>query len=642
MQNKVLFVFIMFAEIRLSIGICDGDKWFCMDYIPVAKCRHCDPNYLSPTIGNEFLNYINKVVCLSNILQKPCVKGCIAPKTYCNVMYKSLIPEGNFNVSLKMDISVHLMNRKHSQFLSGFGICEKVRRTPHCLFNAKVDAGQNFESLSLCINVCAPERTCNPFRHSNYCQSKFEVPLEYTIQHQDVVGIILTLDLSTFKVYVCVTTESKQSIKEVKCIAQVDFKLLQGLIKTKSLLKNDLFFLVHHYDDTYFNFNSNYLSIDSIYIYKDNIANRLRLPKVSKTIRQANKLAKDFAEVGSELCTSRHRKYCNFPSRCAGEINRCKVSSTYSTTYLTTFSSNQHYLSFESPGSSILSSVVIAFNGTTKYSINIVSIDQEIIESIIVKDISSRQNKRKIRLHFNEHHHEFSFQQPSNVLFSIKIQNTIGYNCQQEQPPIVYFANERGLTSLGKLSTSAKQWHGLFIDGLKEPLKVEDAYLESVCSTSLTKYAVAISLSIMCMSIIIGLISITTFKQRKICIFSNIMRKVNMVTHSNNSASDESHVYDIESSQYIGSQNEQLSTVLSNDRLDHLIEDISLSLSAESNERGLVSVDAISNKWEDTLNGLETHQSDSTNHHDFVRSEVDHEMEVLTCIRNLYYDALSL
>ena len=94
-----IILLAIFSNSRLCTGICDGQKWFCIDYVPISKCRPCDPYYLSIgdglTIGNEFLNMINKYVCLSNILKQPCVKGCIAThRTYCNVMYKS-IPENS-------------------------------------------------------------------------------------------------------------------------------------------------------------------------------------------------------------------------------------------------------------------------------------------------------------------------------------------------------------------------------------------------------------------------------------------------------------------------------------------------------------------------------------------------------------------
>ena len=159
-STRQLRLLISILHISHCIGaVCDEDKWFCVDYVPASQCKPCERNHLSPNIGNELLNFINKFVCLSNIVKQPCVKGCISPRTYCNVMYKS-IPETNFNVSLKMDISVKLVNRKHSQFLGAFGICDKLRRIPLCLLEAKVEAGKNFESLHVCINVCS--KRCSP------------------------------------------------------------------------------------------------------------------------------------------------------------------------------------------------------------------------------------------------------------------------------------------------------------------------------------------------------------------------------------------------------------------------------------------------------------------------------------------------
>ena len=86
-----LLLLILLLHITLCIGsVCDEDKWFCMDSVPVSQCKPCERNHLSSNVGNELLNFINKFVCLSNIIQQPCVRGCVSPRTYCNAMYKSI------------------------------------------------------------------------------------------------------------------------------------------------------------------------------------------------------------------------------------------------------------------------------------------------------------------------------------------------------------------------------------------------------------------------------------------------------------------------------------------------------------------------------------------------------------------------
>ena len=93
MKNDLekLYLLILLLNVKICIGdVCDEDKWFCMDYVPVTQCKPCERNHHSSNVGNEVLNFINKFVCLSNIIQQPCVKGCISPRTYCNVMYKSI------------------------------------------------------------------------------------------------------------------------------------------------------------------------------------------------------------------------------------------------------------------------------------------------------------------------------------------------------------------------------------------------------------------------------------------------------------------------------------------------------------------------------------------------------------------------
>ena len=631
MESRTLCLFIVFSQLRQCTGVvCDEDKWFCIDYLPLTQCKPCERNYLSPTIGNELLNFINKFVCLSNIIQKPCVKGCIPPRTYCNAMYKS-IPEGNFNVSLKMDISVKLVNRKHSQFLGAFGICEKLRRNPLCLFEAKVDAGTNFESLHICINVCS-SGTCEPFKNSD-CEYKFKVPFKHRIENQNTIGLVLTLDLSNHKAYICVTTESKQTIKEAKCIAQID--VLVGKVVfdlRRKFSQKELYFLIHHHDQMYFNFNSNYLSINSIYIYEDNLADRIKMPQVSKTIQRVNKLVSDLSQTGKGVCTNNNREFCAFPSKCIGGAQRCKILDTYQNTATAYFSYSQ-YVTFNHKGSVMLNSIAVAVN-ETKGSINILSANEEIIESIIVNDISNSKTK-KILVYFNKHQHEFMFHESSSVLFTIKIQNVIGTNCYYDQSPIVYFANDHGVVALGTLSSSPTAWIGLFLDGFKQTLKVEETYIECASTTLMINYTLSILFIVLFLFITIGTIVFYKYKNRNIFIFLYTFFITNMCPNSLNSRSVVSNTYDVDFRQTDPSHNNSIVSLYSNSRTNELLESGNVSIrpiTIVPNECVLLPMDVTSDEGDNISNRLKA--NDVTNNELIIAQE----HEILTSIRNLYYE----
>ena len=518
-----IILLAIFSNPRLCTGLCDGQKWFCIDYVPISKCRPCDPYYLSigdeSTIGNEFLNMINKYVCLSNILKQPCVKGCIAThRTYCNVMYKS-IPEGNLNVSLKMDISVKLVSGKHPKFLGAIGICEKVRRSPRCIFEAKVNAGTNFDSLHMCLNVCPFSRLCKTFESSS-CESKFNVPLRHEIHGNDIVSLILKVDLFSFKLYLCITTESKIDTKEAICIAQIEFAQFQDIIK-RHFQRNDLYFLIHHYDDTYFNFNSNYISMDSIYIYEDTITNRLKLPKVSKTMNQINSLIQVFSDVGKDRCSYRNKHLCTLSLKCGeGKDARCSTSpGTYSNNINSNSMSNVNYITLENRGSKMVQTVALSSNSTVG-AVHILSKNDQIIESIIVKDVSNHEG-RKILLTFDRNQHQFTLYPSYGSLFSIKIQSTIGTSCNYKSLPEIYFSNDRAFVSLGSLASIPANWHGILIDGFKNSLTVEQTYTECVDTTSYVMYALAILIIVMIFLATSYFFIYKNGKERLYSVFSN-------------------------------------------------------------------------------------------------------------------------
>ena len=631
-STRQLRLLISLLHISHCIGyVCDEDKWFCVDYVPASQCKPCERNHLSPNIGNELLNFINKFVCLSNIVKQPCVKGCISPRTYCNVMYKS-IPETNFNVSLKMDISVKLVNRKHSQFLGAFGICDKLRRIPLCLLEAKVEAGKNFQSLHVCINICS-DGTCNPFEQRgsiDRCESNFNVPLEKEIVgNQNMISLLLTLDMSHKKAYLCVTTEIEQNIREAKCIAQIDFQLSQVVFDIRrTTSEKDLYFLIHHHDQTYFNFNSNYLSIDSIYIYEDNLANRFKLPKVSKTIQRVNKLVEDFYNTGQGLCSNRNREFCEFPSHCVGRKQRCKTTSRLENNLVSTYLSNSQYVTFENNDTSLLNSVSVAVVNETKGSINLVSKNQAIIESIFVTETSNSLGL-EITIQFDDYHHKFMFSQNPSVLFTLKIQNIVGPNCYFDQPATLYFAYDQGVVNLGSLKTSPSKWVGIFIDGFEDTLIIEDAYVECVPTNSIALYVISILFMIIILVATVG--SITFYIKRKENVWMVMYNSYLKSMFETRKASEnvDSTTYDNLSNYSLSNQNNQ-----------HVpsINDISRSSDCEnlnncSNEGNVLSI--VSNAPKEDNNPLNQIPININTTYNSTEEEVD----IINSIRNLYYDS---
>ena len=611
-----LWLLILLLHFTLCIGsVCDEDKWFCMDSVPVSQCKPCERNHLSSNVGNELLNFINKFVCLSNIIQQPCVRGCVSPRTYCNAMYKS-IPKTIFNVSLKMDISVKLVNRKHSQFLGAFGICDKLRRNPLCLLEAKVEAGKNFESLHVCINVCS-DGTCDLFERqkaNGRCQSNFNVPLKtVTVGNQNMISLLLTLDKSNNKVYLCIIDEIKQGIRDLKCIAQIDFLLSQVVfdLRTKTSEK-DLYFLIHHHDQTYFNFNSNYLSIDSIYIYEDNLANRFKQPKVSKTIERVNKLVEDFYNTGQGLCSNRNREFCEFPAYCNGKKQRCKTTSRSENNLVSSYLSKSQYVTFENTGTSFLNSVSVAIVNETKGSINLVSKSQQIVESVFVSGVSSSQGL-EIIIKFHNFYQKFALSKNPSIRYTVKIQNIIGENCYYDQPPTLYFAYDQGVMNLGTLKTLPLNWDGIFIDGFEETLIVKDTYIECVAANSVVAYILSILFIILVIVAIILSIRFYFLRGENACIF---LYTVYIKDTFNNSKMSEYL-------KCLQAKNNQNTT--SNDTMTQIL---------AHNDSGN----------ENNFDPLHSEEADSTsrrlptNIHTTYNS-TEEEVDVINSIRNLYYDS---
>ena len=632
-----IILLVGFANLRLCTGLCDGRKWFCIDYVPISKCRPCDPYYLSPTIGNEFLNMINKYVCLSNILKQPCVKGCIEThRTYCNVMYKS-IPEGNINVSLKMDISVKLVSGKHPKFLGAIGICEKVRRSPRCIFEVKANAGTNFNSLQLCLNVCPVSGACKTFESSN-CESKFNVPLKHEIHGNDIVGLILKVDLHTFKLYLCITTESKIDIKEAICIAQIDFAQFTDIIK-RHLQRKDLLFLIHHFDDTYFNFNSNYISMDSIYIYEDTMTNRLKLPKVGKTMNQINSLIQVFSDVGKDLCSYRNKHLCTLPLRCGeGKDTRCSTSpSTYSNNMNSNSMSNVNYITLENRGSKMVQTVVLSSNDRVG-TVHILSKNDQIIESITVQDVSNHNN-RKILLTFNRNQHQFTLYPSHGSLFSIKIQSTIGASCTYKSFPEIYFSNGHAFVRLGSLASIPTNWAGILIDGFKNNLTVEHTYTKCVDTTSSVIYALAMLLIVMILLATSYFFIHKNGKERFYSMFGNSCCSNSNLTVDINLISNAMNFYRNES-------NPQSRTTIGTTTIMPSIDSINENFDS-NNFDGIPdsyrSSQNISISDEDCRysNELEQHYDINTIASNIGRRHIfqDNSAYVITSIRNSYYDS---
>ena len=632
-DDHTLYLLILLLNFKICIGdVCDEDKWFCMDYVPVTQCKPCERNHLSSNVGNEVLNFINKFVCLSNIIQQPCVKGCISSRTYCNVMYKS-IPETNFNVSLKMDISVKLVNRKNSQFLVAFGICDKLRRNPLCLFEAKVEAGPNFESLHVCINLCSDGK-CKPFeRHgiNDRCESNFNVPFEKQIvENQNVISLLLTLDMLDNKAYLCFVTEFETGIREAKCIAQIDFLLSQVVFDLRrTTSKKDLYFLIHHHDQTYFNFNSNYLSIDSIYIYEDNLANRFKQPKVRKTIERVNKLVEDFYNTGQELCSNRHREFCEFPSHCHGRKQRCKTTSRSENYLVSSYLSNSQYVTFENTDSSFLYSVSVAIVNETKGSINFISHNQEIIESIFITKSSTFQGL-EISIEFDNSHDKFVLTQHPSIVYTIKIQNEIGANCYFDQPSTVYFAYDHGVINLGSMKTVPSKWSGIFIDGFEDTLIIKDTYVECISRTPIATYVLCIIFLMISLVAMLG--SVTFYYQRReyICMFIYKTYLKGRLNSLKVSIARRSKTPNSLTNQPIFTRNNQSST--SSCTEDPLCSQGNYTFCQNQNDLHPIE----SNSPEEDNAGPSRYPN---KHILTTYGSTEEEIDIINCIRNLYYDS---
>ena len=646
MKFLLIFAYVVCANLGQCIEICKEDKWYCTDHRQIDKCQPCDPYYLSPTVAKEFLNFINKLVCITQVVQKQCMKGCIAPQTYCNIMYKP-IPKSNYDVSLKIDFSVKKLNYKHTQYFGAFGICEKVWRYPHCLFEAKFGAGRNFESLHMCINVCA-SKNCNPIKRSA-CQSTYIIPMKPKIGIQNIIGLVLTMNMDTLNVYICVSIAARQKVEEVNCIAQIDLSRLHEA-GANPLTKN-LHFLIHHYDNTYFTFNSNYISIHSIYIYEDDLAHRLKLPDVAKIIRRVNTHAQDLSRMGLSTCRSRNKESCGLPSKCIGlQQQRCKLATSNQNTASTFLSKSPHLL-FQNISIHLLRSIIVAINGS-KGSFNILSKDHEIMESVVVKDVSNDNNK-KIIIHFKGFQHRVNFLNSKHVIFSILINisvnngdNQIGVrrNCIYEQLPTVYFANEQSLINLGTLSSTPKNWSGLFIDGFEEILRVEDTYTK--CASAETSETIFIPVIILVISlVIIGIVSTLFYKyklKKRTCASLLNMSCISRILASIDGTGD---IYDIESTQHSQHQSGDSVSLRSTNNTQVILDPSVLDHGTEVLQEDSYSLtDSMINDITRTSNHFESNVVSSSESMDqSVPSSIpDKDIEIITSIRNIYYESDSL
>ena len=236
-----------------------------------------------------------------------------------------------------------------------------------------------------------------------------------------------------------------------------------------------------------------------------------------------NSLIQVFSDVGKDLCSYRNKHLCTLSLKCGeGKVARCSTSpGTNSNNINSNSMSNVNYITLENSGSKMVQTVALSSNSTVG-AVHILSKNDQIIESIMVKDVSNHQG-RKILLTFDRNQHQFTLYPSYGSLFSIHIQSTIGASCTYKDLPEIYFSNDRVFVSLGSLATIPTNWAGILIDGFKNSLTVEKRYTECVDTTTshLIYAALAILLIVMIFLSTSYFIIHKSGKERLYSMFSN-------------------------------------------------------------------------------------------------------------------------